>query len=72
MYRELREENVMIGEECTICLSHFEGEQECIVLPGCDHCFHRECIDDWLREKSNCPNCRSNIRLGLLMRERDD
>lgn len=66
-YGELMEkESGVENVECPICLGVFEGEQMCIRLPGCRHVFHAECIDEWLVEKSNCPYCRSNIRLEML------
>ncbi|KAH7292650.1 hypothetical protein KP509_29G079200 [Ceratopteris richardii] len=47
--------------ECAICLSDFK-EQECIrMLPKCQHCFHKECIQSWLGSHSTCPLCRSNL-----------
>ncbi|KAK8935988.1 RING-H2 finger protein ATL66 [Platanthera zijinensis] len=46
---------------CSICLSMVtEGEKES-VLPGCDHGFHPECIDEWLRKQSSCPLCRARV-----------
>ncbi|CAN6845008.1 unnamed protein product [Brassica oleracea] len=30
-------------------------------LTACGHCFHAECIDPWLEERSTCPECRAHI-----------
>lgn len=27
----------------------------------CEHIFHGECIDEWLRRKSACPVCRDSL-----------
>jgi len=69
-YSELLLEHPSIGAECSVCLSNFEPAHICIVLPGCEHCYHQPCIEEWLSNKSSCPNCRNNIRLGM-MREAD-
>lgn len=63
----LNEENII---KCTICLSKIE-------IPfktKCNHFFHKECLNDWLKIKKNCPNCRKSIqylkieRKGLFIR----
>ncbi|KAK2982505.1 hypothetical protein RJ640_026348 [Escallonia rubra] len=39
-----------VGEaECCICLGVFQVGEEVKVLPQCDHCYHSECVDKWLR-----------------------
>ncbi|XP_057439859.1 RING-H2 finger protein ATL66 [Lotus japonicus] len=49
--------------ECCICLSKFNDGEKLKVLPGCDHCFHCECVDMWLMNHSNCPLCRASLKL---------
>lgn len=49
--------------ECCICLSVFEDGEKLKVLPGCDHCFHCECVDNWLINHSSCPLCRSCLKV---------
>jgi len=29
----------------------------------CEHCFHENCLYDWIREKESCPNCK--LELGV-------
>jgi len=48
--------------DCNIC---FE-----VVAPGdvgfdigCGHFFHRGCLESWISEKPNCPNCRRMIEV---------
>lgn len=69
-YMQIRHEFPAVSVECSVCLMNFEPDNICIVLPGCEHCFHQTCIEEWLSNKSSCPNCRNNIRLGML-READ-
>ena len=32
-----------------------------IVMAGCSHTYHRSCILSWLKEHSDCPNCRTQM-----------
>lgn len=58
------------GTECPICKHHYEelcltcedehtsGEPTCEVSRGkCGHCFHRHCINSWLKNSNICPIC---------------
>ncbi|KAL5572967.1 hypothetical protein UlMin_022564 [Ulmus minor] len=49
------------GEECAICLEDFEEGEWCQVFPVCNHIFHTNCIDCWLKKKPNCPVCRNCV-----------
>ncbi|KAH7685515.1 Anaphase-promoting complex (APC) subunit 11 protein [Dioscorea alata] len=49
------------GSECAICLSEFFLGEEVRVLPGCNHGFHVNCIDRWLKFHPTCPNCRRRM-----------
>jgi len=45
-------------DECSICLSEF-NDDSLVRLLKCEHGFHPECVDIWLKEyKYNCPVCR--------------
>ncbi|PON65864.1 43kDa postsynaptic protein [Parasponia andersonii] len=48
--------------ECAVCLSEFEDQDRCRVLPNCNHAFHVDCIDAWFGSHSNCPLCRAPVR----------
>ena len=53
-----------LKEECTICLNYlfireskyFESED------GNCHSFHRDCLDEWLKKRKTCPNCRRCLK----------
>lgn len=48
--------------ECAVCITEFDDDKETRrLLPGCDHVFHADCIDEWLRFHSSCPVCRANL-----------
>ncbi|XP_024958753.1 putative RING-H2 finger protein ATL21A isoform X1 [Cynara cardunculus var. scolymus] len=43
---------------CAICLSDYEPKEEVRTIPECNHYFHAECIDEWLKLNATCPVCR--------------
>jgi hypothetical protein len=45
---------------CPICLEDFTSGQEIRRFP-CNHIFHKDCIDNWLRLNITCPMCRMSI-----------
>ncbi|KAK4418520.1 putative RING-H2 finger protein ATL21C [Sesamum alatum] len=45
---------------CTICLAEYVPNDTIRLMPGCEHCFHVECIDKWLSMNSKCPVCRTS------------
>ncbi|KAK6919987.1 Wall-associated receptor kinase, C-terminal [Dillenia turbinata] len=48
------------GITCPICLSDYCTKETIRCIPECKHCFHAECIDEWLRNNSTCPVCRNS------------
>jgi hypothetical protein len=46
--------------ECTICTSVVN--ENGVKINGCEHTFHRPCINSWLeRQKDTCPTCRGQV-----------
>jgi len=51
--------NVVISQEepeCTICLDKIKNTDKKVL--SCNHIFHKNCVNTWLRETPNCPLCR--------------
>jgi Ring finger domain len=46
-------------EECSICTENTGT----VIRSACDHFFHKQCINKWLKENDNCPNCRRSFVL---------
>lgn len=47
-------------KECSICIDSFSEGHQLRLLP-CNHYFHKECIDTWLRRGFRCPLCRARV-----------
>ncbi|KAK4263247.1 hypothetical protein QN277_028685 [Acacia crassicarpa] len=48
--------------ECVVCSDEFNEGDLLRVLPNCDHFFHLNCIDEWLRTNKTCPLCREVVK----------
>eukprot|EP00669_Euglena_mutabilis_P010755 TRINITY_DN5469_c0_g1_i1.p1 TRINITY_DN5469_c0_g1~~TRINITY_DN5469_c0_g1_i1.p1 ORF type:complete len:405 (-),score=89.24 TRINITY_DN5469_c0_g1_i1:320-1534(-) len=48
------------GALCSICQITVDPADEGLEL-DCHHAFHRDCLFQWLRGQSSCPNCRADI-----------
>ncbi|KAF9197401.1 hypothetical protein BGZ49_002185 [Haplosporangium sp. Z 27] len=57
---EERELAGRISTSCPICLCEYEDLEELRRLP-CEHYFHKECVDEWLKLKRTCPLCKCDI-----------
>ncbi|KAJ6833798.1 E3 ubiquitin-protein ligase Arkadia-like [Iris pallida] len=49
----------LLNEKCVICLVGYE-EQERIGTLDCGHCYHADCIKEWLLIKNQCPICKAS------------
>ncbi|KAF8090365.1 hypothetical protein N665_0478s0025 [Sinapis alba] len=47
--------------ECVVCLSKLEDGDKARLLPTCNHWFHADCIETWLKLHSSCPICRNIV-----------
>lgn len=56
-----KEERIIDGTDCSVCLSEFEQDEALRLLPKCSHAFHVNCIDMWLLSHKNCPLCRAPV-----------
>ncbi|KAM7280122.1 hypothetical protein ACFE04_007256 [Oxalis oulophora] len=43
---------------CPICLSEYETNDTLRSIPECNHYFHSDCVDEWLKINATCPLCR--------------
>ena len=54
--------NKFMEEKCIICQYEFEKGEKIVVLP-CKHCFHTDCIQEWLKNQKTCPFCKEEIKI---------
>ena len=47
--------------QCIICLCEFKEGDEIRFLK-CNHFFHGDCIDNWLKLQKKCPTCNQEIK----------
>ena len=52
---------------CAICLEGFRVGDAVRPMPCC-HLFHAGCVDQWLKIKAVCPDCRTTVRHGTAGR----
>ncbi|KII71352.1 E3 ubiquitin-protein ligase RING1-like protein [Thelohanellus kitauei] len=60
VHTPLSEERFEKTNDCPICMEKFIVGSE-IVLLGCEHFFHPDCIITWVRMHNTCPVCRSVV-----------
>ncbi|RIA04912.1 hypothetical protein BRARA_K00814 [Brassica rapa] len=46
---------------CAICREELTANERLSELP-CSHCYHKDCISNWLSNRNTCPLCRHNVR----------
>ncbi|PON34123.1 43kDa postsynaptic protein [Parasponia andersonii] len=63
-----KEEGLVEGTDCSVCLGEFQEDESLRLLPKCSHAFHVPCIDTWLRSHTNCPLCRAPIVINSTVR----
>jgi hypothetical protein len=55
----IKSDDPLLSEYCHICMDNYKEKEFKRVIPACNHCFHKKCIDKWLKKKGNCPICRT-------------
>jgi len=61
VFKYKKDEGLVDGTECSVCLGEFQEEESLRILPKCSHAFHIPCIDTWLSSHKNCPMCRAPV-----------
>ncbi|KAI3903918.1 hypothetical protein MKW92_047361 [Papaver armeniacum] len=51
---------------CSICLSEYRPTETLKIVSPCNHYFHAQCINPWLRTHTTCPVCRKSLQHSIL------
>jgi len=46
------------NEECSICL---DINNKVWIKTYCNHCYHEECFNEWIKINKSCPICRVQL-----------
>lgn len=49
------------SKTCSICLEIYSETERVSVISKCGHCFHANCIQQWLGKNGTCPVCRTSL-----------
>jgi E3 ubiquitin-protein ligase BIG BROTHER-like protein len=52
------------GAFCLVCQEDIEPNSLVVTLPKCNHIFHKQCVQQWLKDNRTCPTCRTRIYIG--------
>ena len=44
------------NNECIICLESMK-ENDIVIVLGCGHKYHKDCLVEWFKRKKICPLC---------------
>jgi hypothetical protein len=58
---KIKKEDNLLNETCFICMDNYKVNELKRILPNCSHCFHKKCVDKWLKKRSSCPVCRDEL-----------
>ncbi|KAF5751452.1 hypothetical protein HS088_TW02G00466 [Tripterygium wilfordii] len=62
VYEQMKiQEGMEVCVACSICMEDYKDGEECGVIAVCNHKYHKQCIDKWLRRKKECPVCRRPV-----------
>jgi hypothetical protein len=49
-----------LEEQCSICQSDIITNSM-IYKTNCNHVYHKDCLDQWVKYKNTCPYCRAEL-----------
>lgn len=57
--------NKFDAKECVICYEEFQADSKAIPFPKCNHLYHYDCIQEWLKKKKACAMCKDEFRVNF-------
>ena len=53
-------------QPCAICLTQIEDQDHRVICYNCDHQFHFDHLQTWLRRTSYCPYCKITFSFDFM------
>ena len=53
---------------CSVCLGDINLFDMEVSILNCGHFFHSQCLNNWLTQQMNCPECRAIVTRGNFVR----
>ena len=53
---------------CSVCLADINLFDKEVSILNCGHFFHSHCLNDWLAQQMNCPECRAIVTRDSFVR----
>ena len=53
-----------LADKCPICVDKHKNP---VKLENCIHIFCKKCIDGWIKQKKNCPICKTSSKKYLYL-----
>ncbi|KAL4504298.1 hypothetical protein ABPG72_021136 [Tetrahymena utriculariae] len=59
--KKTQDKGKTLNDSCAVCLCEFESSDICRETI-CNHYFHKDCLEQWLKKQENCPFCRTDLQ----------
>jgi hypothetical protein len=50
-----------INTVCPICQENYKEDDEMVLITTCKHVYHAACINEWFKQRLQCPTCRGPV-----------
>lgn len=64
--QQLKIATVDLDERCTVCLGEVKAGESFVRCPHCGKPSHYSHLVEWLKVKTQCPNCRNKLSLNMF------
>ncbi|UJG43329.1 MAG: E3 ubiquitin protein ligase [Candidatus Heimdallarchaeum endolithica] len=64
--QKLKIATVDLEERCTVCLGEIKAGESFVRCPHCGKPSHYSHLVEWLKVKTQCPNCRNKLSLNMF------
>ena len=58
------------NDSCCVCLMDIEKDEYVDVCEGCKCINHYDCMNEWVKRKVECPNCRMSLNKKVIHKDK--